>query len=349
MSKKNTLLITGIVCILSLCSGCGDNAIGEHTTNGMAAVEAVDYQSALKEFEDAAAKGENRRMLYRGQGIAYLGLSQYEDAVKSLEKALTYSSERIDDVDFDINYYLATAYYKQEQPEKAIDVYTAIINLRPKEKNAYYLRGVLELEQDDYKTAVVDFEKAMAVSKQDNDLILNIYQTLDENGYKEIGAGYLRTALKDGEASMSEFDKGRISYYLEDYENARIYLEKAKGTNGAEATLYLGMTYEKLGDYNYAVSVYNNYLTEHPEEPKIYNQLGLCKMKAQDYTAALQAYQSAMAIENNGMMQTLSYNEIVATEYLGDFQKAAVLMKAYLATYPDDQAALRENEFLKTR
>jgi TolA-binding protein len=48
-------------------------------------------------------------------------------------------------------------------------------------------------------------------------------------------------------------------------------------------------------------------------------------------------------------MQTLSFNEIVAYEYLQDYQKAAVLLKAYLQNYPDDQAAIREQQFLSTR
>ena len=48
-------------------------------------------------------------------------------------------------------------------------------------------------------------------------------------------------------------------------------------------------------------------------------------------------------------MQSLKFNEIVAYEYLGDFQKAAVLMQSYLLTYPDDKEAKREQEFLQTR
>ena len=47
--------------------------------------------------------------------------------------------------------------------------------------------------------------------------------------------------------------------------------------------------------------------------------------------------------------ESLSFNEIVAYEYLEDYQKAAVLLKAYLQNYPDDQTAIREQQFLSTR
>ena len=72
-------------------------------------------------------------------------------------------------------------------------------------------------------------------------------------------------------------------------------------------------------------------------------------MLKNDYEAALAAFQSGMAIENSGLTQTLMYNEIVAYEYLGDFDKAKVLMRTYISSYPDDETAKRENDFLSTR
>jgi len=48
-------------------------------------------------------------------------------------------------------------------------------------------------------------------------------------------------------------------------------------------------------------------------------------------------------------MQTLSFNEIVAYEYLGEYTQASVLLDSYLKTYPDDEVAKREKQFLATR
>ena len=49
------------------------------------------------------------------------------------------------------------------------------------------------------------------------------------------------------------------------------------------------------------------------------------------------------------MTQILKFNQIVAYEYLGEFDQANVLMRSYLQIYPDDQEALREYEFLRSR
>ena len=84
-------------------------------------------------------------------------------------------------------------------------------------------------------------------------------------------------------------------------------------------------------------------------DASIYNQLGLCELTIGDYEEALNAFQAGIAMEGNQLMQTLKFNEIVAYEYLGEFDKATLLMKEYLQLYPDDEKALREYEFLQTR
>jgi hypothetical protein len=43
------------------------------------------------------------------------------------------------------------------------------------------------------------------------------------------------------------------------------------------------------------------------------------------------------------------FDRIVAYEMLYDFETAAKLMTEYLAAYPDDEAAIRENVFLSSR
>ena len=134
-----------------------------------------------------------------------------------------------------------------------------------------------------------------------------------------------------------------------DYENARNYLETAKSNKSAEKVLLLGQTYEKMGDFNYAASIYSNYLTDHSEDVIIMNRLGMCKLQAGDAKSALTYFEQALALNNSSMTQILKFNQIVAYEYLGDFAQASVLMKNYLQLYPDDKDALREYEFLKSR
>lgn len=339
------------LCILMagfMLAGCGNGGKHASVDEGMAAVEALDYDGALQCFEKAMADGEDLRLLYRGQGLAYMGMTQYESAIEAFEKALRSGNGRVDEIDYDINYYLATAYYKQGDPAKSIEAYDAIIAMEPKDKLAYYLRGSVRIA-DDFEKAKADFEKAISLAKEDYDLLINIYLVLEQYGYKEMGQEYLQAAIGSDSKSMTDYQRGRMYYYLKDYDNARNYLEKARKNEGYEAVLLLGQTYEELGDYNYAISVYNSFIESDQTQAKVYNRLGLCKMELNAYEEALSAFQAGMNIENNDMMQTLKFNEIITYEKIGEFKKASVLMENYLSSYPDDQAAQREYIFLKTR
>ncbi len=348
--NKNTNLTITILLIIILLGTSGCSGIGADSANidiGMEAVEALDYDKALACFADAAAAGEDERLLYRGIGLSYMGKTAYSEAIEAFQTALSYSDGIPDNIDYDINYYMAVAYYKTGQKASAVAAYDAILALREDDKDAYYLRGAIQTEQGNLDAARADFDKTLALDR-DSDRLIEIYTILTDNGYKEVGQEYLHAAMESGADKMTEYEKGRISYYLGDFESARTYLEEARDES-YEAVLFLGRTYEALGDNNYAVSVYNAYLDAGNASPHVYNQLGICKLKLKEYDAALAAFQAGMKIEDNPILQTLRFNEIITYEYLGDYKKAGVLMDGYLQTYPDDILAARENIFLETR
>lgn len=349
MKRKIAVLLAAFSLSVGILSGCGSNKNNTNTAEGMNRIQQMDYNGALTCFEAALENGENERLIYRGMGLAYMGLTDYEQAIEHFNTCLQLSDGRVQDVDFDVNYYLAAAYYKNGNAQEAEEAYSAILALRGDEVDAYYFRGASRLKQQDYENAKKDFEQVLKLTSGNCNRLIEIYQVLEENGYQQIGQEYLQDALSKKGEQMKAYDKGRIYYYLRDYVQACRYLEEAKDSGLAESYLYLGRAYEATGDYNYAASVYTGYVANDTTNAEIYNQLGLCRMKQGEYALALEAFQSAMNIENNGMMQTLQFNEIVAYEYLGEYRKAAVLMDNYVKMYPDDEKAKREYEFLKTR
>ena len=60
--------------------GVGLTGCGEKNTalqNAMALVQSLDYEGALAEFDEAENTGANSRLVDRGRGIAYMGLTDY--------------------------------------------------------------------------------------------------------------------------------------------------------------------------------------------------------------------------------------------------------------------------------
>lgn len=344
---KKGVGIAGCLVLMGILTGCGGDNV--NVSEGMKLIGELNYQGALSEFDEAEQLSENARLINRGRGIAYMGMMDYDQAIHYLKESLAGSDGLIESIDFDLNYYLAAAYTKSGQYGEAKAVYDAILALRPDEEDAHFLRGNVLLALGDYEAAKADFDRVIEMDSKNYDRMIEIYQALDSFGYGEIGQAYLQNALESGEKKMKAYDKGRIYFYMGEYQKAYIALEEARTDGNAESYLYLGKAYEATGDYNYASSVYKDYLSKDSGSAEVYNQLGLCEMAKKDYQKALEAFQAGMQIENNRSMQSLSFNEIVAYEYLGEYKKAAVLLDSYLKLYPDDEKAKREQQFLLTR
>ena len=330
--------------ILSGCSFAGKANIDA----GMKAIEEGNYEGALTCFDNAEKKGEDTQLIWRGRGIASMGLSDFSTAIKDFEKALSESDGHVSDLEYDICQYMAVAQYKSGDKNGAVDTYSSILGLAPKNADALFLRGKTYLGLGNKDAAVDDFNAAVKCDAKNPDLYINIYECLSDAGFADEGDSYLKSAMELTE--LSEFQKGKLYFWRKEYENARDSFEEA-GKNDAspDIILYLGRTYEALGDMSYAASMYRDYLEKNPYDVNICNQLGVCEMTNGKYKEALAAFEKGIAVNDNEIMQSLKYNQIVAYEYLSDFKKASVLMDAYLKAYPDDEKAKREYIFLSTR
>lgn len=344
--KKCITAATGLL-LAAFLAGCAQT--DEKLGKAMELIQALDYNGALTELDNAEEEGENKRLIDRARGIAYMGLTDYDQAIDSFLTALEGSDGIVQNVDFDLNFYLAAAYTKNGQYSEAEEVYNAVLALRPNQEDAYFLRGNVRLSLGNYQGAAGDFDQVISMDSKNYDRLIEIYQVLDYYGHGEEAQAYLRTALAAGDSQMDKYDSGRIYYYLGEYQNACLALEEARSEGGLESYLYLGRAYEATGDYNYAANVYNSYLNTHEEDAEIYNQLGLCEMSRGEYRKALEAFQAGIQLGNAALLQTLSFNEITAYEYLGEYEQAFALLRIYLGNYPDDGQARREYDFLSTR
>ncbi len=317
-----------------------------------AAVEAVqngEYENALAILEKAETEGENLENIKRVQGIANMELSRYDEAAECFLYSLSANRGYVKDQDKDTSYYLAVAQYRTGDFEEAKNTYSAIIGLYPTESDAFLQRGKTELKLGETDNAIADFNRAVKLSPNDPDLYIQIYECLNAIGMKDEGSKYLKDAMEIS-TKLTNLQKGKLYYCLGEYDQAKNALESARNVSSeGGVTLYLGRTYEALGDTNYAASLYRAYLEENSADVEIFNQLGLCCLDMGDYEGALNAFEQGLSVPDNEYEQTLKYNRIIAYEFLGQFDQAALLMKDYLAEYPADEAAAREDGFLKTR
>ena len=344
--KKHLRYICVLVLTMIFLTGCQENK-EEPLKAVYTSIEGMSYEDALTQLDALEANRSNRQEIARLKGICYMGLGQYESAVEELESALAYNEGFLHDVDYDINQYLAVAYFNLGRYEEAEHVYSAMADLKPKNAEVHFSHGIVLLELGNYEESKAAFDKAVELEPTNYDRIIDIYKAFYQYGYPGLGMEYVEAAM-NSQNSMNDYDKGRMLYHIGKYNEAVLALEKINRESYEDAALYLGMSYEAMGDYNYAASVYNSGI-ENSTNPALYNQLGLCQMKRGAYEEALKAFQMGLQCEDTSMKQSLRFNEAVAYEYVADFETARELLEAYLKDYPNDTEAQRELQFLKTR
>ena len=351
-NNSGTKAGTAVRVVLALCvcmalCGCGKKS--DNLKTAYEALSVMDYDTALAALANAESTGEDAREIARARGIAYMGQADYVSASQQFVTSLHSGTGYPDEMDTDINFYLAAAYDSMGDYASAEDRYTAIIAFCD-DTEGYLLRASARLKQGNFDGAVSDFNVVISRNPDDYDTLINIYEMLSAIGYRDAGLDYLRTALSQDTGKMTDSEKGRMYYYLSDYTQAASLLESARNADSSvTSSLFLGRTYEAMGEYNYAANVYESYIGSKGANSELYDQLGLCRLKMGEYEAALEAFKAGMEADDGTFAKSLEYNLAVAYEYTADFETARELMKNYLAKYPDDQEAARELQFLETR
>ena len=113
LAQKKLLSFIFLFSLLFL-TGCGQKE-GENIKAGFAAIEQSDYTTAMQCFETAVDAGEDAQLAYRGIGMTYLGMAKYEESIEAFETALANGGLFAGDLERDINFYMATAMYKNGQ------------------------------------------------------------------------------------------------------------------------------------------------------------------------------------------------------------------------------------------
>lgn len=315
---------------------------------GTAAIGQENYTGALGFFQQALSSGEDPVSAYRGEGIAYMSLGEYENAVKSFDKALNHAKEQQKNARKDILYYKASALYKQQKYEETISTCGQILDIG-KEGDAFYLIGVCYLEKGDEQAAKVNFDAAVQANPKEYDIYLNIYEAYQEKKLSAKGAAYLQQALAlEDESEGAACQKARIYYYLEDYEAAQNQIAALAAEKDPEALLLMGKIALALEDPLRSATFYQQYLTDVEETAEAYNGVALAQIAQEDYDAALSAISKGLKLGGEQGKQELYFNEIVALEYKRNFAGAKAKAEAYVAKYPADEAGQKEYEFLTT-
>jgi len=313
-------------------------------------------EEALKYFDQAILKkdnmivNKNNKMAFRGKGIAYFRSYHYAEAIEQFDKALAINE--LSNLNLDILYYKGNSQEKAGLYDKAAETYTVILNENTSDAAIYNSRANVYRRLGDYNNSLADYNKAISLDKVKYDYYFGKYFLMLESGDKKGASTVLDEAANITiQTQEDKYNLAKIHYYMEDYEGAIIELSEAFSNGFTAAYFYLGDIYDKKSDYESAVYNYRMFIEDETnvKSAAVYNQIGVCLIKLGQYKEALSFIQIGLEYNDVFLEQELKQNEMVAYENLGEFKEAYQLMTKYLILYPEDEGAIKEYKFLKTR
>ena len=126
----------------------------------------------------------------------------------------------------------------------------------------YFLTGETALAMDSYEEASSNFEQAYGEDAT-YDRALQIYGAYLDKDMEADGTRYLEAALSgNAKNAQDHCDRGRVYYYMDDYENATAELKQAIDGDNTEALALLGMVYMDQGDSANARTMFQQYVSQ---------------------------------------------------------------------------------------
>lgn len=322
---------------------------------GMTLIALGKYEDSIKQFDlaymdkDLKIVRENNKRVYRGKGIAYYHIQQYQKAVTEFEKAI--DVRELLKLNEDILYYMGSSLIAVGSYDKAIDVYTTILTEDSKNASAYGNRAFCYRNKNEFEKSLTDYNKAIKIDSKDYYSYFGKYFLLLDMGDDAGALEVLKEAAKiKDETTEGKYNKAKVSYFLGDYETALAELNKAFTNGFTEAYYYIGEIYRQNKDYPNAIYYYENYIKSGSiNSPNVYNQIASCLMKEGNSEDAIEYLELGLSYNQVDTLQILKKNEIIAYENLGKYDLAKEKLTDYVKNYPDDDKALREVTFVDTR
>ena len=275
--------------------------------------------------------------------VANLGnLYFYE---QDYENALTYflKAVKLDDR-YKYRELIGESYMGLNQPDNAIDAFSASIAINPKQTDedkeaavqAYIYIADIEKNRGHFKESLDYVNKGMALDNR-NPTLYNI------SGYDKNKLGNNDAAIEDYKKTIS-LDPGYIYAYINlsklynevgQYDDAIKTAQKGISVDRKQYQLYnnLGDSLQKNKDYREAISVYKNGISLNPSVQDMQFNLGLCYKATDDNDNAVNAFKQVIKLNGNNYD---AYYELGESYFLlKRFDESRLILNTLIKKKPD--------------
>lgn len=223
---------TGLVMHYSLTNPAQFDWLSEFETTGKIdtiltdALTTKTYEGATREIEQVLQKIIEATVAYKNEEYA-----KVISITETLPKGITILEGGEKNADFDWQYMRAKSFRKIDQPAKAIDIYSEILEKDPTAALALNNRGYLQLQQKEYSKALADFNTLETLDKANYEVIYRKAEIHEQLG--DLGAA--KAGLKKAQAACPPSAKKTINAHIQQVEK-KIKIKEDKISKANRAT-----------------------------------------------------------------------------------------------------------------
>lgn len=194
---------------------------------------------------------------------------------------------------------------KSTNSNEQINLFTQVIELDPKNLDAYFYRGLAKYNLEDYTGAILDYTKV-------------IFYNPDADTY---------------------YNRGNCKFALQDYEGAKEDYIQALDINRSliDAIYNLGLTKMYLGEYTEAIADFDKIIAQYPGDANLYKQKAMAYMELKNYKEAFNNFGNSILLNPNSDAFSTRGLALLSINYYkeaqADFYKAIELDRNNLPCY----------------
>lgn len=256
-----------------------------------------DFQQAVQKYTEAIASSPSIAVIYVNRGLAYLQLSNLQEALSDAEKALTLlETGQNPPVHSALAYQVKGMVFQNQKNYKvALECFSKAIEIDPRNGKLWNSRGGIYFNTKEYDKALKDFDKAIEL---------------------------------DNSLAMFYSNRASIKLELKDVDAALLDLNEALKLDDANPLVYYtrGNAYSKLSKLDEALKDYDRAISLRPTSAyyygrgRIYLVLGKYELSVKDNSEALLLDPSNIFALYN---RAVSYNKMGKNQLaIDDLQRA---------------------------
>ncbi len=124
-------------------------------------LSAADYPAAIADYTEAVSKKPDYVKAFENRGQAYYATKKFEEASKDFREVEKLTEKPSPEL-FRL---LGDTYYSMKKFVVAREYYDKVIAAGVKDKDVYFKRGMMQLEEEEFQGALTDFDNAKAAGE----------------------------------------------------------------------------------------------------------------------------------------------------------------------------------------